>query len=84
MTQVDDIAAVADLGQQHPDEETKSFNRLFFLQNLIIDNSNLQASFKVYFQVHHAMVETLYPLFTLQMASENGFQNFGIFLELAI
>ena len=27
------------------------------MQNLIIDNSNLFASIKVYFQVHHAMVE---------------------------
>ena len=48
-TQVDNVAAVADLGQQHPDwkqgtfEEPKSLQRSrksFFLQNRIIDNSN--------------------------------------------
>ena len=65
-TQVDNVAAVADLGQQLPDwkqgilEEPKSLQRsrksLLILQNRIIDNSNHQllASFKVYFQVHHA------------------------------
>jgi hypothetical protein len=49
-TQIDNVAAVADLGQQHPDwkqgifEEPKSLQRsrksLLILQNQIIDNSN--------------------------------------------
>ena len=72
-TQVDDVAAVADLGQQHTDwkeffRNRKAYsdlviNHFSFLQNRIIYNSNLLASFKNYFQVHHAIFEDVVSAF---------------------
>ena len=65
LTQADDVAAVADLGQEHPDwkEFLRTFaysdrvNHFILWQNLIIDNSDLLARLKVYFQVHHDMLK---------------------------
>ena len=67
----------ADPGACAPDGSS-----FIFLQNLIVDISNLLASLKSISRFIMLWLVTLYPLFTLQMASDNGFQNFAIFLEL--
>jgi len=69
LTHAEDVAAVADSGQEHPDwkEFLRTFpsrkaysdrvNHFILWQNQIIDNSDLLARLKVYFQVHHDMLK---------------------------